>query len=175
MTSRPTNITLKQFNNHEIAAWETVNEKCSHYPSQPVSICCCSLCGAAVPVVSTEITTSPQRQMKGKHTEITKGGKPPCPTLWSSLIPSSTWLLHRTWKQRMIDRRRRTHRTHTHKSKSDSSKSEAAHSWPWEQHVWLNNLHLFSFCFLIKFLWHANQLWKYFFFLQLSEDLLSES
>lgn len=61
---------------------------------RPAFICCCSLCGAAVPVVSTEITTSPRRQMKGKHTEITKGGKPLRPTLWSSLIPSSTWLLH---------------------------------------------------------------------------------
>lgn len=88
----------------------------------PVSICCCLLCGAAVPVVSTEITTSPQRQMKGKHTVITKDGKPPCPTLWS---PGDSFIntafkhrssMHGTWRQRMIDR-------HTHASRTQASKS----------------------------------------------------
>ena len=106
---------------------------------RPAFICCCSLCGAAVPVVSTEITTSPRRQMKGKHTEITKGGKPLRPTLWSSLIPSSTWLLHAAQacaghgSEREDDRQAYTQDTRTSIQIRFLKERGRFHCWPWDK------------------------------------------
>lgn len=63
--------------------------------SLPVSTCCCSryVCCCPSSVYRDHYVSTKADERKKKHTEITKEGKPLCLTLWSSLIPSSTWLL----------------------------------------------------------------------------------
>lgn len=104
---------LPKSNSERLCEWNKKREKRSHRVSLPVSICCCSLCGAGVPVVSTEITTvSTKAGERETHRRSHKGGE----TLLNPLIiPSSTCLFFSSEHlQNMRTEDDRQAHTHTH-------------------------------------------------------------